>query len=175
MSKKTLVVDNIAFSKKNERIEGELSLQDLPRLEGLIQPSNLTSPVKVSCTGSITYVLQGKTDASGQYILELTVACSLTTVCQRCLAAMPLDMHLNFNYLICDVNDTDLEVTDLDNSDDYDLQQANKAMDLIELIEDEIIMAMPIAPMHEEGCTNVAMQSGEKPNPFAVLRGLIKS
>jgi uncharacterized protein len=88
---------------------------------------------------------------------------------------MPLNLNLNFYYLIGEVSDTDVEAVDVDNSDEYDLQQANKTMDLIALIEDEIIMAMPIAPMHEEGCTEAAMQSGEKPNPFAVLKGLIKS
>ena len=171
----TLLIDNIAFSKKNERIEGELSLQDCPRLEELMQSTNLTNPTKINHTGLISYVLQGKTDAAGQHVLQLTIVSSLTTACQRCLNAMPLHINLNFNYLIGEVSDTDVEAVDVDNSDDYDLQQANREMDLIALIEDEIIMAMPIAPMHEEGCTELKTQSGEKPNPFAVLKGLIKS
>ena len=175
MSKNTLLIDNIAFSKKNDYLKGELSLQDFSRLEELMQSSNLTNLSKVSYTGLISYVLQGKTDAIGQHILQLAIISSFTTVCQRCLNAMPLNMNLNFNYLIGEVSDIDVEAVDVDNSDDYDLQQANKAMDLIALIEDEIIMAMPIAPMHEVGCTELAMQSGEKPNPFAVLKGLIKS
>ena len=175
MSMNTLLIDNIAFSKKNERIEGELSLQDCPRLEELMQSTNLTNPTKINHTGLISYVLQGKTDAAGQHVLQLTIVSSLTTACQRCLNAMPLHINLNFNYLIGEVSDTDVEAVDVDNSDDYDLQQANREMDLIALIEDEIIMAMPIAPMHEEGCTELKTQSGEKPNPFAVLKGLIKS
>lgn len=175
MSKNTLLIDNLAFSKKNERTEGELSLQDCPRLEELMQSLNLTNSSKVSYTGLISYVLQGKTDVVGQHVLQLTILASLSTTCQRCLNAMPLNIKLNFNYLIGDVSDTDVETVDIDNNDDYDLQQANKAMDLIALIEDEIIMAMPIAPMHEEVCKELATQSGEKPNPFAVLKGLIKS
>jgi uncharacterized protein len=172
MSKQTLLIDNIAFAKKNERLAGELSLEDCSRLDELLQSS---TDSKVSRTGLISYALQGKTDAVGQHILQLSIACKLTTSCQRCLNAMPLNLNLNFNYLIGDVSDIDVEAVDVDNSDEYDLQQANKAMDLIALIEDEIIMAMPIAPMHEEGCSEAAMQSGEKPNPFAVLKGLIKS
>jgi uncharacterized protein len=172
MSKQTLLIDNIAFAKKNERLAGELSLEDCPRLDELLQSS---TDSKVSHTGLISYVLQGKVDAVGQHILQLSIACKLATSCQRCLNAMPLNLNLNFYYLIGEVSDTDVEAVDVDNSDEYDLQQANKTMDLIALIEDEIIMAMPIAPMHEEGCTEAAMQSGEKPNPFAVLKGLIKS
>jgi uncharacterized protein len=174
MSKPTLLIDNIAFSNKNDRIEGELSLQDCPRLDELMKSSSLTTPTKINHTGLISYVLQGKTDAAGQHILQLSILSNLTTSCQRCLNAMPLNINLNFNYLVGEVSDTDVEAVDVDNSDDYDLQQANKAMDLIALIEDEIIMAMPIAPMHEVGCTEQATQSGEKPNPFAVLKGLIK-
>jgi uncharacterized protein len=172
MSKQTLLIDNIAFAKKNERLAGELSLEDCSRLDELLQSS---TDSKVSHTGLISYVLQGKVDAVGQHILQLSIACKLATSCQRCLNAMPLNLNLNFYYLIGEVSDTDVEAVDVDNSDEYDLQQANKTMDLIALIEDEIIMAMPIAPMHEEGCTEAAMQSGEKPNPFAVLKGLIKS
>ena len=175
MSQNTLLIDNIAFSKKNERIEGELSLKDCPRLEELMQSLNLINPSKVGYTGLISYVLQGKTDAAGQHVLKLTILASLSTTCQRCLNAMPLNINLNFNYLIGEVSDTDVEMVDIDNSDDYDLQQPNKVMDLIALIEDEVIMAMPIAPMHEEACTKLVTQSGEKPNPFAVLKSLIKS
>lgn len=175
MSPNTLLIDNIAFSKKNDRIEGELSLHDCPRLEELMQSSNLVNPAKINHTGLINYVLQGKTDAAGQHVLQLTILSSFSTVCQRCLNAMPLNINLNFSYLIGEVSDADVEAVDVDNSDDYDLQQANKAMDLIALIEDEIIMAMPIAPMHEEGCVELTTQSGEKPNPFAVLKGLIKA
>ena len=171
MSKQTLLIDNIAFAKKNERLAGELSLDDCARLDELLQSSTDSN---VCHTGLISYVLQGKIDAVGQHTLQLSIACKLTTSCQRCLNAISLNLNLNFNYLIGEVSDTDFKAADIDNSDDYDLQQANKAMDLIALIEDEIIMAMPIAPVHEEACTDATMRSGEKPSPFAVLKGLIK-
>jgi uncharacterized protein len=175
MSKNTLLIDNIVFSKNSDRIEGKLSLHDCPRLEELMQSTNLSNDSNISQEGLISYILQGMTDAFGQHILQLSINCDLTTLCQRCLNAMPLKLILNFNYLIGEVSDTDAEEVDVDNTDDYDLQQENKAMDLIALIEDEIIMAMPIAPMHEDGCTAIIMKSGENPNPFAVLKGLIKS
>jgi uncharacterized protein len=33
-------------------------------------------------------------------------------------------------------------------------------------------MALPIAVMHEETCTQLQQSAGEKPNPFAVLKQL---
>ncbi|MDP1659490.1 MAG: YceD family protein [Methylotenera sp.] len=174
MSKHPILIDNLAFSKKNEYLKGELPLEDCPRLYELLKPSNVDSVQNLSALGSIGYVLQGKTDAVGQHLLHLSLTTNITTICQRCLSKMPLKLNLSFSYLIGNVSDTDAEAVDIDNSDDFDLQQASKSMDVVALIEDEIIMAMPIAPKHAEGCIELVTQSGENPNPFAALKGLIK-
>ena len=39
------------------------------------------------------------------------------------------------------------------------------------MIEDELLMAAPIAPVHPTECAQLCMQSGEKANPFTVLKG----
>ena len=54
-----------------------------------------------------------------------------------------------------------------------DWLEINSEMDVHELIEDELLLAMPIAPAHEGACSRLSMQSGEKPNPFAVLKGKV--
>jgi uncharacterized protein len=170
MSNPLLLIDNIAFAKKNELIQGVLSLGSFPRLAELLKHTSEIS----NLADKIEYVLHGETSNLGQHYLHLTIKADLTTACQRCMSAMPLIINLNFVYLISDVNDADFEALDVDNNDDYDLQQANQAMDVVALIEDEVIIAMPIASMHEDTCKEMVMQSGEKPNPFAVLKTLIK-
>lgn len=165
MSTHPLFIDNIAFAKKNERLTGSLTLANCPRLSELSQANSSDNPTEVV----IDYLLEGKTDSVGQHLLYLSLTTNLTTTCQRCLGPMPLKMKLDFNYLIMDIDDTDVE-----DSDDIDLQEPSQTMDLIALIEDEIIMAMPIAPIHDEDCGAIVTQSGEKPNPFAALKGLIK-
>ncbi|NOU26141.1 MAG: hypothetical protein HOO90_11475 [Methylotenera sp.] len=180
MSNHPIFIDNLAFAKKNEYLTGQLLVADSPRLGdflGILNTQNRPNDsenLNLSALGTVDYKLQGKKDALGQYLLYLSLNIHLTVICQRCLSEMPLKLKLSFNYLIGDVSDADVNALEIDNNDDFDLQQANKAMDVIALIEDEIIMAMPIAPMHEEGCTALVMQSGEKPNPFAALKGLIK-
>ncbi len=91
---------------------------------------------------------------------------------------MPLNMHREFNYLINDTPLSEFEFSDIEQNDDIDLVEPSPAMDLVSLIEDEMLMALPIAPAHEEDCSasinKGVTQSGEKPNPFAVLKGLIK-
>jgi uncharacterized protein len=182
MSTHPLLIDNVAFAKQNERLEADLSLQHFSRLAELLQsiaridvaksPSDQAN-LDYSQT-AVHYVLHGETDAVGQHYLHLSISTDLSTVCQRCMGNMPLKLNLNFNYLIGDVNVDDVEASDTEGSDDLDLQQASPAMDIIALIEDEIIMAMPIAPIHDNDCGAIISQSGDKANPFAVLKGLIK-
>lgn len=170
MRKSQLLIDNLAFAKKHEHLTGSLLLEDCPRLGALLPVAAKNS----SAADYIRYDLQGNTDAAGQPLLHLALTTSLSTTCQRCLSEMLLELNLNYNYLLGEVSDTDLEALDIDNSDEVDLLQINKSMDVLALIEDELITAMPIAPMHADACEALVMQSGEKPNPFAALKGLIK-
>ena len=174
MTNQPFFIDNVAFAKKNELLTGELALAECPRLNELLIHSAENSNSNSLPAGSISYQLQGKTDAAGQHLLDLSLTTHLTTTCQRCLNEMPLKLVLKFNYLIGDVSDMDIESTEVDSTDDVDMQQASKTMDIVALIEDEIIMAMPIAPIHNQDCGEIITQSGEKPNPFAALKGLIK-
>lgn len=166
-----LVIDNLAFSKKSEALSGILLLADCPRLQELLHQPSLKAESKAQ---EIAFNLTGTTNSLNQHFLSLSITANLSANCQRCLSAMPLILKLHFNYLISDVEDADLEALALDNVDDYDLLQSNANMDLAALIEDELIMALPIAPTHENTCVELITQSGEKPNPFAALQGLIK-
>ncbi|OIR17725.1 hypothetical protein GALL_19470 [mine drainage metagenome] len=175
MSTHPLIIDNLAFAKKNERIEGVLSVADCPRLFELLQSNFADEAIKVGRDAVvINYILQGSVDAVDQHYLRLMISAKLLTICQRCLSEMPISLKLSYNYLIGESEANDVEVVDID-SDDVDLQEASQVMDVFKLIEDEVIMAMPIAPIHDEDCGAGVMQSGEKPNPFAVLKSLIKS
>ena len=174
MTTRTIFIDNLAFAKKNDHLIDELLLVDCPRLNDFLHHFSLMSTSNILPSGSIHYELLGETDAAGRPFLHLTLAANLITICQRCLNEMPLKFALNFKYLIGEVGDFDLMAPEGDGSDDYDMQQVSFNMDIVALVEDEIIMAMPIAPTHEQLCGEIVNQSGGKPNPFAILKGLIK-
>ncbi|NOT14022.1 MAG: DUF177 domain-containing protein [Methylotenera sp.] len=170
-----LLIDNIAFAKRNEHLTGTLSQVDCPRLSEFLAsqyPLEISKPEAAeSCL--IKFSLIGETNAVGQQLLHLAVAAKLITLCQRCLEEMPLDLNLKFDYLITYQNLEHAEVEAFEDNDEFDLQEASQAMDLRSLIEDEIIMALPIAPVHTQTCGKLLLQSGEKTNPFAVLKGLV--
>ncbi|HSI42786.1 MAG TPA: YceD family protein [Methylotenera sp.] len=165
MNTHPLFIDNVAFAKRDDQISGTLTLGDCKRLAEVLQ------------SAEIRYELQGENNL-GRFTLRLDIDAELQATCQRCLNPMPLNLHREFNYLINDAPLSEYELSDLEANDDVDLIEPSPAMDLIVLIEDELLMALPIAPTHDEDCSaNIkegVAQSGEKPNPFAVLKGLIK-
>lgn len=165
MSTHSLLIDNIAFAKHDEYMEGTLTLAECTRLVDLLQAAE------------IHYRLQGENNL-GRFMLNLQLDANLQVSCQRCLSPMPLHLQREFHYLINDTPLNDNEFHDLEEVDDVDLQDPSPAMDLVALIEDEMLMALPIAPTHDVDCSNNInkgiTESGEKPNPFAVLKGLIK-
>lgn len=167
------MIDNLAFAKRNEHLAGDVSFRDCGRLIELLRTHALGDAARESLLdGRIHYLLDGDVDAVGRHFLHLVIAAELTVICQRCLDVMPLRLDLGFDYLI---TDNRLRDTDVEDNDDFDEQEASQAMDLLALIEDELIIAMPISPMHEFGCGAGVTESGEKSNPFSVLKGLIKS
>jgi uncharacterized protein len=71
-----------------------------------------------------------------------------------------------------------------DDESEEDLLVMEPHFDLLAVLEDELLMALPLVPMHEQCPTQPVMQSqqseaqeqalvqAEKPNPFAVLAQL---
>lgn len=165
MNTHSLLIDNVAFAKRDERITGTLTLEDCKRLADQLQAAE------------INYILEGENSAD-RYTLTLTLDATMQAICQRCMGGMPLNLHREFHYLIDDAPLSDNEFSDLEEGDEIDFLEPSQAMDLVALIEDEMLMALPIAPMHDEDCSDNMhdgiAESGEKPNPFAVLKGLIK-
>jgi uncharacterized protein len=118
---------------------------------------------------TISFKLTGAAKQLRNPSLHLHIDAKLPVTCQRCLDEMQVQLNLDFDYIIC----KELPI-ETDENDNTDWLEAAAEMNLQELIEDELLLAMPIAPMHAHDCNKQSMQSGEKPNPFAVLKGLIK-
>jgi uncharacterized protein len=110
-----------------------------------------------------------------QHWLHLEVSMPLQRVCQRCLE--PIDLIVSFERefrLVASEALAEKEEGDVDE----DLLVLSKHFNVHELIEDELLMSMPIAPMHTK-CpyrlnyapqdTEFDQQQAEMPHPFAVL------
>ncbi len=114
----------------------------------------------------------------GQIWLHLRASATVPLICQRCLQPVdvPLEVDREFRFV---ADEATAEALDEDSEED--LLALSRDFNLRELIEDELIMALPIVPRHDECPVPVQMQasdeefeaaSAEAPNPFAALAGL---
>lgn len=116
----------------------------------------------------------------GQVWLRLKASASLPLICQRCLhpVDVPLEVEREFRFV---ADEATAEA--LDSESEEDLLVLSREFNLHELIEDELIMVLPVVPRHKRCPSAVKLASSDedfeqanaqKPNPFAALAGLHK-
>ncbi len=103
-------------------------------------------------------------------MLHLEVSGTLSLACQRCLEAVPCDLDVD-SLLELVPEGTELSQDELED-DTRDFLPVVRELDVVELVEDEILLALPVAPRHEKCGLPGAADAGERINPFAKLSGL---
>ena len=161
---KLLTINNLEFAQKQQEIADNFAPISLNRLA-----ETLALQGENAHLAAIYFMLTGDCKRFRQPSLRLHIKSQLPIICQRCLGEMLINLDLNFDYLL-----SDSTINEMEDSDEMDWLEINSEMDVRELIEDELLLAMPISPAHDGACSSLSMQSGEKPNPFAVLKGKIK-
>ena len=110
--------------------------------------------------------------------IHLKAHTALPLVCQRCLAPVevPVAVERSFRF----VADEATAAAEDDEAEE-DVLALSRAFDLVELVEDELLMALPVAPRHETCPEPVRLSAGEpefeaalaeRDNPFAALARL---
>ena len=161
---KLLTINNLEFAQKQLEVTDSFAPISLNRLA-----ETLALQDKNVHLATIHFTLTGDYKRFRQPSLHLHIKSQLPVICQRCLDEMLINLDLNFDYLL-----SDSATNDMEDNDEIDWLETDSEMNVHELIEDELLLAMPIAPAHDGPCSSLSMQSGEKPNPFAVLKGKIK-
>lgn len=168
-------LDLAAFVRDGASLKGEWPVVLLPRLaeSGAPEaPADGWPPVRWSLQGEIRQPKGGLAQAW----LQLTAQAQVSLTCQRCLK--PVQERLDIDRWIRFV-DTEAEAAALDVDSDDDVLAMPRHLDARELIEDELLLALPLVPRHEvcpEPLAHIdegepAMEEG-KPNPFAKLAAL---
>ena len=119
-----------------------------------------------------------------QQILELAVKGHIHLVCQSCLQDCGLDLAQDSRFVM---------VASEDEADAFPMEDdqqeplvASQHFDLLGLIEDEILLSLPLIPKHLEGACQAhgssfrgskgAEDASEKPqNPFNILKNMKKN
>ena len=104
----------------------------------------------------------------------MAAATHVSLECQRCLKPVDVPLQISRQFLFVHGEDA---AAQLDADSEDDVLAITRALDLRELIEDELLLAMPIVPRHET-CPEPLVAAvddepvEEKPNPFAALATL---
>lgn len=80
--------------------------------------------------------------------LQLTIRGEVALTCQRCLGGMQHSVQLERTLYLAR-NETELER--LEALPDSDAILVGETLDLVGLVEDEVLLSLPLAPMHAEG------------------------
>lgn len=166
-----VVIDSLKFAADGGYLTGKLALSSLPRLADSL----------VSTTGFLTCELSGFHDASDRADdlgLHLRVTGRLNLCCQRCLAEVAFECVID-NYLLLmplGAPESEWPEDELE-SDEYDAVPASRELSVRLLVEDEVLLALPIVPRHADclppGILDAEVELSES-SPFAVLAGLKK-
>lgn len=148
------------FAREGRVLEGALPVSGLERLQDLL----------VEVAGDVNFRLSGFKGERGELLLQLEVTGLLPLACQRCLEAVPFELDVD-SLLEIVPEGADMSQDELED-DTRDFLPLAGELDVAELVEDEILLALPVAPRHEKCGLPGAAGAGERVNPFAALAAL---
>ena len=159
-------IDSLDFAENGREINGEVPLADLPRLLDVLENPE----------GFLSYTVRGGVDRQGVPLLYINVAGSCRLRCQRCLNGMDYTVQIDARLLLRDqaaLDALDDNVTD-ESEEEFDSILTDARMDVLNLIEEEILLSLPIAPKHEPDACQMSGDVGHKDakHPFATLAKL---
>ncbi|MFZ9284417.1 MAG: YceD family protein [Burkholderiaceae bacterium] len=174
-------LDVAAFAQAGAALKGEAALADWPRLAAEAAGATATAasgkqpatdPVRWTASGELRRVAGG----AAQPWLHLEASARLPMTCQRCLGPVEVALSVDRRFrFVADERTAELE----DDESDEDLLVASRQFDLPGLIEDELLMALPLVPRHEQCPQRLPTSAGEaaaaeteRPHPFAALAKL---
>ncbi len=173
-------LDVAAFARDGGQLSGELPAGSLTRLADAAAPEAPASAwpaVKWSATGE----RREPRGAQAQTWLYLEASAVTQLTCQRCLR--PVEEHVEFTRWFRFVHD-EAAAAEIDAETEEDLLVLSRSFDVLELIEDELLLSLPLVPRHQQcpeplaAPLDPALLEGEleseRPHPFAALAALKK-
>lgn len=170
-----LKLDVAAFAQSAARLDGCWEQAELPRLA-----SGLGAPLADAPVDVVRWQARGESrprrGGDPEIWLHLEAETNAWLVCQRCLAPVRLPLEVRRSFLFAA---DEAQAERLDEELEEDVLVLSRGLDLRELVEDELILALPIVPRHERcpqplpvAADAVPEPAAEQPHPFAALAGL---
>jgi uncharacterized protein len=160
-------VDPRKLADRGTTLQGEVPLADLERL---CDPLSDT-------LGSVQAKFVFERDERRSVVIHSSIDVEVKMVCQRCLELVTLPIHSECSYAVVKEGANTQSLPK-----GYDvLELGEDPLDLLALIEEELLLALPIVPAHDpqecqQPADNQVSESSEdevtRSNPFSVLAQL---
>lgn len=164
-------LDVAALAADHAELAGAWPLRELARLaESALIDETPDAQVHWQAAGELRPLPGGVAEVW----LHLKAEVDLALSCQRCLG--PVHDTVRVDRALRFVAD-EQQAAALDAELEDDVLSLERVLDLAELIEDELLLALPLVPRHDEcpvplPLTEDPAPEQERPNPFAVLAQL---
>ncbi len=160
-----LIIEPEKYAQTGKHLTGSFTVSDLSALADLVQNRD----------GCVNYELLFSRDSKGWINATGTISAHLILQCQRCLEAMTLEVQNKLRLAIVN-NQKEAEFLP-DNLEPYLTE--DKKISLNKLIEEELLLALPLSPLHEqEECpaiNQVRAHGAKRESPFSILKNLKNS
>jgi uncharacterized protein len=159
-----LVIESLSFALQGRSMTGQIPLQRFVRLLDQVE----------SPDGALSFSLTGQTGDEGEPMLVLHVTGTLPLRCQRCLGTIDFALDVEQAYELRDEADEESLVQEDLEDDSRDFLAASRSLDVVELIEEEALLSLPLVARHERCELPGQAHNPEAASPFGVLRTLVK-
>ena len=140
-----IVIDSLEFARNKQVLHGKIAVASLPRLQDVVFSSD----------GVLEYELSGRMDQYGKLSLHCEVKGTLQLNCQRCLGALAYQVGVKSDLILVKDEMALAEIDEDEEIEDIDVVLANPELDVLSLIEEEILLDLPMAPVHPIAECNV--------------------
>jgi uncharacterized protein len=154
------VVDSVAFARKSGELRATVAVAALAGLHDALFDQS----------GAIAYELAGHVDEEGKPSLRLALGGELVLRCQRCLGPVRFRFDAVRNFVLVPAGQALSDPAD--EAEDTEQLHADPKLDVIALVEDEVILGLPMVAGHEEGACaapSPQAQGGKRESPFNAL------
>jgi uncharacterized protein len=158
-----MVIDSLEFARRQDRLTGRLQLGELKRL----------ADVLFDTAGNLEFEVAGDMAGSNAF-LSMKIVGPLSLTCQRCLGPMAFALDVRDRVMLIESASPwpeDGQVGGLED-ETCDAIEASRELDIRPLLEEEILLALPISPRHETCQPPAGTEVSGHDSPFALLARL---
>ena len=156
------LIDGFEFAAAGASQQGGWPVGEFPRLRGLLHDES----------GAVEYELRGSIDVHGRHRLALQLTGTLRLTCRRCLEAVDVPVREQ-TVLWLARSQAEIDSQPLAAEGD-DRVVASREMAVRDMVEDELLLALPYAPRHEDCPAQTGVAPEGRQRPFEGLRGMLR-